>query len=590
MILLGLVRLSGMEVSTAKEIFSDLWVSRGRLLLITATSVLAPVMELAFITSLYAMISPEKQASIVEHITRLGLGELYNALGGNAQYLSILTIAAAGLLCGALAAKFIFGYLHASFLFESFIKQAQRVVSAYLYASPTQVLKLDRGRVASIATSEALRYGRVVFDVLAIMSNLVGAGFFIIAATVLAPVFIFLGLLVVLFTALIMRRGYARQKAIGVRRVTALASLTGSLWDLLNGYRTIKIEAGERRVLDGVWASVITKQRWRLDKSRNELLINLGSEGVIYFALLGIVFLSSSALKLEASVVLIFLVLMFRVQKYFTAIQQAWVEIQHSLPSLAEIAEIMRTCQAESTRALSAKDVDRRPATLRLSFDRVGFCYNGSDFILQDLSFDTALGDRILIQGPSGVGKSTLLYLACGLLKPTTGTVRVNNHPLTDELFYQIRGSLAYVAPNAYLIRGSIRDNLCLGGSYSEEQIHKAITQARLTDLVARLQGGIDGDIGDDGSTLSLGERQRIMLARIFLKQPLLVILDEATANLDVETEDRVLNDLMVNIPREAVVLMVTHRAPIGVAFTRVFDLADGRLCARSSVDAGILS
>ena len=95
-----------------------------------------------------------------------------------------------------------------------------------------------------------------------------------------------------------------------------------------------------------------------------------------------------------------------------------------------------------------------------------------------------------------------------------------------------------------------------------------------------RLPEGLDSDIGDDGCHLSLGERQRIMLARIFLKRPLLVLMDEATTNLDLENEAAILRDLWANVDRNAIVLMVTHRAPVGVEFSVTLDLDESTIGA----------
>jgi ABC-type transport system involved in cytochrome bd biosynthesis fused ATPase/permease subunit len=143
-----------------------------------------------------------------------------------------------------------------------------------------------------------------------------------------------------------------------------------------------------------------------------------------------------------------------------------------------------------------------------------------------------------------------------------------------------MRSAVTYLAPNVYLFRGSIRENLCLDIDYPEPEIQRAIDLARLRSVVNRLPEGLDSDIGEDGCHLSLGERQRIMLARIFLKRPLLVLMDEATTNLDLENEAAVLRDLWANIDRNAIVLMVTHRAPVGVDFSVTLDVDESTIGA----------
>lgn len=577
----------GIAERMARDIVVDLRAFGGRLALITLASVLAPLMEVGFLTALYGMVAPDQRTAVLAQVRRWGLGPAWDMLGGDRYYVAILAGGAAAFLAAALLAKFAAGYLRAFFLLHGIVTQTRRVVSAYLYASPAAAERLPTPRVANAVVSEASHYGRVVFALLNGVSNVAGAGLFMLAAVMVAPGLVLLGTVLAILTVVIVRRGFARQKALGTARVTAQTTLLRSVWELLNGYRTIKIEAAERRVLHRFWMDLRTRQVWRLDKARNELFITLGSETVLYVGLLAVILLSAGVLRVEASVILMFLLLMSRLQRYLSGAQNAWVEIQHWLPSLTAIAEVLETCEASAARPPRPRDGVQRPQALRLAFEDVGFGYDGGGPILDGCSLRLEPGERVLIQGPSGEGKSTLLFLACGLLQPRAGVVRVNGLPLTEEVFYRTRPVVAYVAPDVYLFSGSIRENLCLGWDYPEAEILRAVERAQLGGLVARLAGGLDGDIGDDGAQLSLGERQRVMLARIFLKAPLLVLLDEATANLDLATEGRVLAELFENLPEHAIVVMVTHRAPVGVSFARTFDLRAGRLHTRAAVPAG---
>jgi len=246
------------------------------------------------------------------------------------------------------------------------------------------------------------------------------------------------------------------------------------------------------------------------------------------------------------------------------------------------IAEVLEICEPGSTEAAELEGAGPRAASVALTFDDVTFQYEGGAPVLANVNLAFKPGDRVLIQGPSGQGKSTLLFLAAGLLRPTAGSVKINSESLNDDVFYRMRRVVTYLAPNVYLFRGSIRENLCLDVDYPEEEIQRAVDLARLRTVVNRLPEGIDSDIGEDGGQLSLGERQRVMLARIFLKHPLLILLDEATVNLDLDTERAILCDLFANIDPVATVVMVTHRAPVGVDFSATLDLDQHTIRARS--------
>ena len=573
----------GFRRRSAKDLARDLGRSRWRLGLTLVASMVAPLAEIGFIVLLYALVEPAQKAAVTDALAALRIRWVQAALATESGYVAVTVGGAFVLLCATIASKAIYGYLQGEFLVQSFITQAQRIVAAYLAASPTRALALERSRVANVAVIETTLYGRVVFSLLDALTNVVGAVLFAAAALTMAPGLVALAVVIAAVTFMVTHRGYALQKEMGVQRVNGQTAMLGRVWEILNGYRTIKMEAGEQRMLGLLWRELQVGQRWRVRKLNNELFIKLGSEATLYFALLAMIVLAVTVFGLAASLVLVFLVVLGRLQKYVTGLQQAWIQVQHAAPSVNAVADLLDTCETNAAPSPGVDALVPRPASLTLRFDDVTFTYSESPPVLRNVNVTCKPGDRVLIQGPSGEGKSTLLFLAAGLLRPTAGAVRINGAILDDEVFDGVRRVVTYVAPNAYLFRGSIRENLCLDVDYPDADLHRAISLARLTTVVNRLPDGLDSDIGEDGCHLSLGERQRIMLARIFLKRPLLILLDEATANLDLENEGAVLKDLFANISSDAVVLMVTHRKPGNVDFTTTFDLQDGTIRARNT-------
>jgi ABC-type bacteriocin/lantibiotic exporter with double-glycine peptidase domain len=535
----------------------------------------APLAEIGFIVLLYALVEPAQRAALTEKLRAVRIASLQAALSTDMGYIALTASAAVVLLCVTIASKGIYGYLQAEFLFRSFITQSRRILAAYLAATPSRAMTLDRAHVANVAVIETGLYGKVVFSLLDALTNIVGAMLFAAAATTMAPGLVVLAIVIAMITFLITHRGFALQKKLGSQRIKVQTSLLGRVWEILNGYRTIKIEAGERKLLDLLWRDLQRGQKWRLTKQNNEQFIKLGSEATLYVALLAMIVLATAVFGLPASLMLVFLVVLGRLQKYVTGLQQAWIHVQHAVPSVNAIAEVLEVCEPESTRSADLRAERVRPASLALTFDAVTFSYDEGRPVLSNVNLAFNPGDRVLIQGPSGKGKSTLLFLAAGLLRPSSGFVAINGESLNDAVFYRTRSVMTYLAPNVYLFRGSIRENLCLDTDYPDTELERAIDLARLRGVVNRLPEGLDSDIGDDGCHLSLGERQRIMLARIFLKRPLLVLMDEATTNLDLENEAAILRDLWANIDRNAIVLMVTHRAPVGVEFSVTLDLDD---------------
>ena len=198
--------------------------------------------------------------------------------------------------------------------------------------------------------------------------------------------------------------------------------------------------------------------------------------------------------------------------------------------------------------------------------------------MLRGVDFTAQAGDRILIQGPSGMGKSTLLEVLCGLLPPDQGRVLYDGRPLTQELFYEYRREMAFVSSTVWIFDDTMRNNLLLGEALTPERLQQALRLAKLEEVVRDLPNGLDTRLGVNGKNLSQGQRQRLLLARIYLKQPRLLLLDEATANLDPATENEVINAMLSFIDPSAILIMIAHKAPPGISFNKRLILQDGVL------------
>jgi ABC-type bacteriocin/lantibiotic exporter with double-glycine peptidase domain len=195
---------------------------------------------------------------------------------------------------------------------------------------------------------------------------------------------------------------------------------------------------------------------------------------------------------------------------------------------------------------------------------QVSFSFHEAEPLLRSVSFCLRQGDRVLLQGPSGSGKSSLLSLVAGILQPSAGAVRVDSR------------KVAYVPQDVALLDDSIRNNLLFGlSSISDAELMHALTVANLGEFVAAQPLGLDTGVGDNGALFSGGQRQRLGLARAILRAPRLLLLDESTSALDEENESQVLANLVAS---RITVLLVTHRAPRREFTQRVFRLDDGVL------------
>ena len=193
---------------------------------------------------------------------------------------------------------------------------------------------------------------------------------------------------------------------------------------------------------------------------------------------------------------------------------------------------------------------------------------------LRPVSFTVQPGEVLAIVGPSGCGKSTLLRALLGLVSSDAGSVRVGGLDLRELDIDAWRSRLAWVPQHPHLFATSLADNVCLGRPDAPApEVARAIADAGLEEVVARLPRGLDTQLGERGAGLSAGERQRVALARAFLMDAALLLLDEPTANLDGGTEEAVLRAIRRLVAGRTVVV-AAHRPELVAMADRVVSLA----------------
>jgi len=193
--------------------------------------------------------------------------------------------------------------------------------------------------------------------------------------------------------------------------------------------------------------------------------------------------------------------------------------------------------------------------------------------VFEDLSLDIAEGSQFGIVGPNGSGKSTLLALILGILRPSKGQVFLGGIK-ADEYVKHNPGSIGYVGTEPYLIYGTIRENLTYGlkGRVAEDDLLKALEVVKLDDFVAGIPDGLEHVIEENGEGLSSGQKQRLTIARAFLRKPSLLVLDEPSANLDSASEAVVISALE-NLRRLCTVIIVSHKPEVLRNADSVFDM-----------------
>ena len=214
-----------------------------------------------------------------------------------------------------------------------------------------------------------------------------------------------------------------------------------------------------------------------------------------------------------------------------------------------------------------------------INFDHVDFGYEADQPVLKDINLDIHRGERIALIGESGSGKTTLVSLLESYYAPTAGTLDVNGAPVASYAVPALRNQIGYVSQEVDLMPGTMRDNLLLGSpvAVTDDRLVELLGRVGLSDWLASLSDGLDTDVGERGLNVSGGQRQRLAIVRALVREPSLLILDEATASLDNQNQEKV-TQLLATLPANLTSITIVHRLNQIEAYPRILFMEDGEI------------
>ena len=264
------------------------------------------------------------------------------------------------------------------------------------------------------------------------------------------------------------------------------------------------------------------------------------------------------------------------------------------MAQFGQIINMYQRARASSERIFGLMDepsrIEEDPAAEELAvddgdveYDSVTFGYDAGETIIEDVSFEVGGGDTLALVGPTGAGKSTVLKLLLRMYDVNDGAIRIDGTDVRDVTIPSLRRSIGYVSQETFLFYGTVEENLTYGTfDADEDEIVEAAKMAEAHEFIRNLPDGYDTDIGERGVKLSGGQRQRISIARAILKDPEVLVLDEATSDVDTETEMLIQRSLD-RLTEDRTTFAIAHRLSTIRDADRIVVLEDGKIVERGA-------
>lgn len=365
------------------------------------------------------------------------------------------------------------------------------------------------------------------------------------------------------------------------KQMDKLTAFSGRFLDILQGLTTLKLLGRGEQQKDGIRASSLDFREATMEVLKIAFLSSLMLEFISM--------LSIGLIALEVGLRLV----VFESISFFTAffVLVLAPEFYLSLKELGQAFHTGRGSMGAAKKVMEELEEKDRPvqwgekklesngvlATIELH--NVGFSYGDKGFVLQSISSVFPKGSQVAIVGHSGAGKTTLLHLLAGLLDPSEGDILIDGLSRSEYRESDWFDQLSYISQNPYLFSGTISENIAVGGreGITREEIEYAAEKAGISQMIAGLDKGYDTLIGEAGRGLSGGEKQRIALARAFLKKPSLILFDEPTTGLDLKTE-AILQASIQELSKNSTVITVAHRLHTIRKADKILFLENGKL------------
>ncbi len=362
--------------------------------------------------------------------------------------------------------------------------------------------------------------------------------------------------------------------------------------ELLGAYRENQVKSRQK-----YYSQKVERKRFELAEVMAEVqfLPNISKYVIESTLILGALFVSAIQFTSQdapraVAALSVFMAAGSRIAPAVMRMQQGAIQIRTNLgmgETTLNLVEILKN-QSSNLPSLLPFESEHNGFVPNVSINQISFVYPKSNFVFENLQqIDIHRGGSFAIVGPTGSGKTTLVDLILGILEPSAGQVEISGIS-PREASSKYPGAIAYVPQDVFIVSGSIRDNVCLGfdaDAVPDIDVKRAIEIAQLSDFVNALPEKLDTLIGENGISMSGGQRQRLGIARALLSNPKLLIMDEATSSLDSQTEET-LSNAIKSLSGQTTLIIIAHRLSTVRDADQVCYIQNGKVLCVGSFEA----
>ena len=383
---------------------------------------------------------------------------------------------------------------------------------------------------------------------------------------ILVPLYLFFNFIVVPYYQIMSQMIWEKNNAV-----------TSETYEMFQGMKTVKAFALENKFLRKVKRIIMDLMRFQMGFSINSVI--LSSIVDIFSDLISYVFIIYGAYQVISNHLTIGgLLSVYFLQQSLMGIT-SWInDFQSTLKSVERFHSILSMDIENKKHLLKKNKYNDFELMGGIAFDHVYYAYQGSDYVLKDISLEIKQGETIAIVGKSGAGKTTLTNLIPCFYTHQKGVIYLDGHNIREFNIHNLRHQIGIVQQEPFLFSGTILDNIRLGmHRYSEEQVHEAAKLAHAYDFIMEMPDNFKTILNERGAKLSVGQKQRVSIARVFLINPKILILDEPTSALDLESE-KLIQDALKIMSKGRTTIIIAHRLSTIRDADRIVVMDDGNI------------